>query len=505
MRRLGHLTHPLRGAAIIAALTTTLAACADEELGGSTPATAAVTYYADAKAIIDARCATCHRAGDIAPFPLTTFDEVSALAEPVRASIEAGTMPPWQPSDECNSYLDSIDLTADEKQTLLAWLDDGAPAGDPADAPPASGPPEPTLEVDLFLQLPEPYAPTQGPDDHRCQLIPWPAEDVRYVTGARVTPEQRAIVHHVILYVVGPEQVEQFQAYDEAEDGPGYTCFGGPQGASEGRLLGSADPAQLLEALQRMGLTPADLQAGNITEDQLAQLIDELGSNAGGFTSIGSWVPGAPAPPMPAGTGIRVEPGSMIVAQFHYNTSASPSVPDQSTIEIATVDAVEREAAAVPLVDLGWISNGLVGEPMTIPAGEAQVEHETTIAFDSMLVARARRTLGLPDDAPLLIHRAGHHMHQLGTRQRSELHHADGDRSCLLDIPDWDFAWQGSYTLAEPILFEPGDSLWMGCTWDNSMANQPVVGGELRAPVDVAWGDGTADEMCLGSLLVTAP
>jgi len=482
---------------------TSLTGCAGEEQAPPA-ATNGPTYYADTKAIVDAKCAGCHQEGDIAPFALTTPDQVQTFSAAMRAAISAGTMPPWQPSDDCNDYKYSIDLTAEEKDTLLAWLDAGAPAGDPAQAP---NTPQPDVadgfEPNITLPLPEAYAPTRGPDDYRCQLIPWPETETTYVTGARVTPDKREIVHHVILFVVGPDQVEQFQAFDDAEEGPGYTCYGGPTASDDGGALANVEPAELLAALNRLGLTVADLQSGNLTEEQLISLIGELDIQVGGFGSIGSWVPGVAATSLPAGTGIRVEPGSMIVAQFHYNTLNADAVADRSIIEIETTNAVDRQATILPAVDFGWVSNGLVGEPMTIPAGAAEVEHSTTLAYDSFFMASARQTLGLPDDAPLVIHRAGHHMHELGKRQRTELRHADQSTTCVLDIPDWDFAWQGAYTLESPIVIRPGDELWMGCTWDNSAANQPTVGGAARSPVDVAWGEGTADEMCLGSLYVT--
>ena len=198
-------------------LVATVIGCGESADPAGTP-----TYYGEAKAIIDTRCATCHQAGDIGPFPLTTYEEVSAVTVPViRASIANGTMPPWQPSDDCNTFRGNIDLAPDEKGVLLAWLDGGAPEGDPADEPESSTSEETApFAVDMSLRLPEPYTPTIEPDDHRCQLIPWPATETRFVTGSRVTPDQRSIVHHVIIFVVGPEQVAQYQAYDDAEEGP---------------------------------------------------------------------------------------------------------------------------------------------------------------------------------------------------------------------------------------------------------------------------------------------
>ncbi|MEN0067969.1 MAG: hypothetical protein AAGA48_37915 [Myxococcota bacterium] len=469
------------------------------------------TYYGDAKVIIDAKCASCHQEGDIGPFPLTTFEELTEFAVPVRSSIENGTMPPWQPSDDCNSYEGNFDLTAAERETLMAWLDAEMPEGDPDDAP-SIAPEAETFEAELRLQLPEPYTPQLEPDDYRCQLIPWPYDEPRYVTGLRVTPDQRAIVHHTIVFVASPEQVAQYEAYDAAEDGPGYTCYGGPRGSTEdggGGGLGNLDPQRLIAALNKLGLTLADLQAGKVTSEQMTALITELlggdrNASSAGFASIGSWVPGVPANPYPAGTGIRVEPGSMLIVQMHYNTQSASPVADQSTIEIATVPTVEREAVNLAVVDLGWVTNGMFGDPMDIPAGADNVAHDTTADFDSILVLAARQSLGLADDESLVIHSANHHMHELGSTQRTEVQHADGSTSCLLENPDWDFNWQGSYTLSEPVVFQPGDSLWMGCAWDNSAANQPIIDGEAREPSDVAWGEGTSDEMCLGSFYVTA-
>ena len=106
-----------------------LLGCGGEKTLADGERTASVTYYGAAKAVVDARCATCHQTGDIGPFPLTTYEEVKAFEGAVRASIVNGTMPPWQPSDDCNTYTDNYDLTSDERELLLTWLDEGAAAG----------------------------------------------------------------------------------------------------------------------------------------------------------------------------------------------------------------------------------------------------------------------------------------------------------------------------------------------------------------------------------------
>lgn len=465
-----------------------------------------LTYYEDTKKIIDSRCATCHQAGDFAPFSLSSYDDLVAFQGSVQASIENGTMPPWQPSDGCNDYVGNFDLTAAERETLLAWLDGGMLEGEPASAGP-SVPDAPSWDATVTLRIPEPYTPVGEPDDYRCHLIPWPEDETVHVTGFRVVPDKRDIVHHTIAFLVGPEDAAAFQAYDAAEEGPGYTCFGGPTPGTENPFE-QLDPATVAAALAELGLSPSDVRSGNLTSEELAALVSALGieSIAGGFsTLVGTWTPGAEPLPLPEGTGIKVEPGSLIVAQMHYNTQSANPVADQSTLEIAFTNTVDRPATNLLGIDLGWVSNGRIGgEAMTIPAGNSDVSHSTTISHDSLFTRMALDTLGLQRDEPLVIHWANHHMHELGISQTSVLMREDGSQTCLLDIPDWDFQWQGAYQLKEPVVLRPGDTIEVTCTWDNSAANQPVVNGEVREPVDVAWGEGTADEMCLAGFYVTA-
>ncbi len=64
----------------------------------------------------------------------------------------------------------------------------------------------------------------------------------------------------------------------------------------------------------------------------------------------------------------------------------------------------------------------------------------------------------------------------------------------LLEVADWDFHWQLNYQLAEPVRFEPGDALYLRCTFDNTAGTEAVH-----------WGEGSGDEMCVGNLFITEP
>lgn len=409
------------------------------------------TYWRDAKAVIDAKCGDCHQPDDIAPFSLTTYEEVAAVAAVLPASLMAESMPPWFASDQCQQYAHDRSLEPEELELLLTWLDEGAPEGDPADAPAAG--PDDSGEADwaptVTLQMPEPYTPTQEPDDYRCFVMPWSQPQSQYVTGYRVRPGNRSIVHHVILFSAGPEDAAEVLAMDEADPGPGYTCFGG-----------------------------SGVRAG----------------------SVGSWVPGTDITRLPEDTGVAVEPGSMMIMQLHYNTSSSTAASDQTSIELELRDEVASPGRTLPVTNFGW-PTGL--EPMHIPAGDPAVSHSFEMPISTLTMLLGSQ-LDLEPGQPLLVHSLGMHMHYLGTRGRLSVIRDDDHEDCLLQIDDWDFNWQGNYELREPIPVMASDRVRIDCTWDNSAGNQPVIDGEIPEPQDVQWGEGTRDEMCLGSIYVTA-
>jgi hypothetical protein len=105
---------------------------------------------------------------------------------------------------------------------------------------------------------------------------------------------------------------------------------------------------------------------------------------------------------------------------------------------------------------------------------------------------------------PLSIYGIAGHMHLRGFDINVELNPGTPRSRVLLHIPRWDFHWQDAYYLAQPVDAEPGDVVRVTCRFDNSAPKQPVVGSRRLAPRYVLWGEGTADEMCLGLLQVAS-
>jgi hypothetical protein len=412
------------------------------EPGDTDPASATVTYHRDVRPIVERHCVSCHSEGNIGPFQLTTYDEVHTYRDIALATIDGNTMPPWGIEDDCGDFVADPSLSTEDKTVFAQWIEQGAPEGDSADyvAPAPLDRPE-LSRTDLTLQLPEPYEPQIAPDDYRCFVLDWPQTETTFITGYQFEADNTSITHHAIVYVVGPEDAAEYDALDEAEPGPGYTCFGGPGGS---------------------------------------QAFDFIRSRW-----LGAWAPGTRVGDLPEGTGLRVEPGSRIIIQMHYNTLASNGEPDQSILHYKLDDSVEREAFMMPWADPSWLSGG-----MTIPAGSDDTVHsfktDPTSVIDFM-------TDIIPANHPIEIFSTMHHMHRRGSRGYQAIVRADGSTECLVDLPRFDYAWQTFYTYASSRILNPGDELMLECQWDNA-DNAQAVG----------WGDGTDDEMCLAVHYVTA-
>ena len=147
---------------------------------------------------------------------------------------------------------------------------------------------------------------------------------------------------------------------------------------------------------------------------------------------------------------------------------------------------------------MGWLNPQWLDGSMPIAAGDADAKH--SFSFSPLL---ALQFLGVTSANEITVYNAGLHMHQLGKSAKLELAREGGDTDCLLQIDDWDFNWQGDYTFQDPMKMGSGDQLNIDCAWDNSMLNQPMVDGTPLPPKNVNWGEGTSDEMCLGTFYWT--
>ncbi|MCZ7644489.1 MAG: hypothetical protein M5U26_04265 [Planctomycetota bacterium] len=187
-----------------------------------------LTWSRDIAPIVYKHCASCHRPGEVAPFPLLEYKDAAKRDVQIALAVESRLMPPWKPAPGYGSFHDERRLSADEIGAIRQWVDEGAREGDPKDLP---AQPKFTEgwqlgEPDLVVEMPEAFTcPAEGRDVYRNFVLPVPLKEERYVRAVEFRPGNRAVVHHAILYL---DTSGWARKRDEADPAPGYASLGGP-------------------------------------------------------------------------------------------------------------------------------------------------------------------------------------------------------------------------------------------------------------------------------------
>jgi hypothetical protein len=282
---------------------------------------AEVTYAREVSRILESRCASCHRPGDIGPMSLLTYDDAVAYSPDIERVVKDGIMPPWKPSDSHGVFKGAFALKPEEKADLLSWVAAGTPFGNEADLPEKREQPSGWLlgEPDLVVRMPQPYTPARGKDVYRCFVLPTGLDADKFVSAIDIDPGNRRIVHHVIVYLDSSGEAEKLDARDEE---PGYDCYGGP-----GFDIGGSNIQSLL---------------------------------LNGYT-LGGWAPGARADRLPEGIGMKLGKAARIVLQVHYYTGGRTG-EDQTAVGLYfNQERVEKQLYYIPVVNTR----------LNIPAGNA--------------------------------------------------------------------------------------------------------------------------------------
>ena len=166
------------------------------------------TWYRDVQPIFQEHCEGCHRPGDIGPFAIASAEDAAGWAPMIDEVVEDRRMPPWFADPEVGVFKNAPSLTDAERATILAWARGGAPAGDPAEAPPAREWPSGWRigTPDVVVPMPEPYAvPATGVVDYQYYDVPTDFGEDKWVTAAEFRMSAPAVVHHVLVFVKYPD------------------------------------------------------------------------------------------------------------------------------------------------------------------------------------------------------------------------------------------------------------------------------------------------------------
>ena len=178
-----------------------------------------VTWANDVAPIFQQKCQECHRPNSIAPMALLTYEQARTWAPVIKYRVENRVMPPWHVNPEIGiqDFANDRGLTQEERDAIVAWVEQGAPQGDPRDEPAPldfndalvwrlsdqmGGDPDLVVESEPF----DLAAVTQ--DKWFRPTTPTGLTEARWVKAIEIrpkNPESRRVVHHTLAFLMQDE------------------------------------------------------------------------------------------------------------------------------------------------------------------------------------------------------------------------------------------------------------------------------------------------------------
>ncbi len=205
-------------AIVVACMVVTLA----DHTSGADAASGTPTFTEHVAPIIFQNCASCHRPGEIGPFPLLTFEDVRKRARQIAEVTETKFMPPWHAESGHLEFLNPRVLSDKQIAILRRWNEAGAPEGDPKKLPRLPEFPEGWQlgKPDLVLKMDQPFELyAEGKDIYRNFVFPLNLPGDKWVRAVEFRPSARSIVHHALFFL---DVSGAAREADAADSEPGF-------------------------------------------------------------------------------------------------------------------------------------------------------------------------------------------------------------------------------------------------------------------------------------------
>src|SRR5258706_7828573 len=189
---------------------------------GAPAKTAEITYSKDVAPIIYNKCATCHRAGEIAAMSLLNYGETRPWAKSIKQAVVGKVMPPWFADPNVGHFSNDARLPQSEIDTIAKWVDNGAPEGNKADLPPAPKFVEGWVlgKPDVVIEMPEEFdVPAEGVIPYKYFTAKTNFTEDKWVRGIEIRAGARSVVHHIILSLREPDSAAAPRAAATSEAG----------------------------------------------------------------------------------------------------------------------------------------------------------------------------------------------------------------------------------------------------------------------------------------------
>lgn len=196
------------------------------------------------------------------------------------------------------------------------------------------------------------------------------------------------------------------------------------------------------------------------------------GTGSSSSNLIGVWAPGSTSFKLPAGMGINLQANTNIIVQIHYPAGTLNKV-DSTQFNFKLSPGPLRTVWISSPLNHFFLDNG----PLYIPANQL-------------------RTFNAHYDIPINITllAVAPHMHLIGRTIKSFAVSPQNDTTPLVNVPDWNFRWQGMYQFQQLLKIDAQSTLYSTTDYDNT-TNNPYNPNAI--PQDVFLGEATTDEMML--------
>jgi hypothetical protein len=454
---------------IFAAATLCAAVCAGAQLhaqSAATPPAVGPTFSRDVAPVFYKNCTSCHRAGEIGPMSLVTYQDARPWAKSIAAKVAAGAMPPWHADPASGEFVNDRRLSDADKETIVKWVNSGAPEGDPKDLPPL---PQFTDgwqvgRPDVVFALGEDYpVPASGTIEYKYFEVPTNFTEDKWVRAFEVRPGDRSVVHHVIVFARVPAR----PGADKPTAGNTTGTDTNTQGTNAQSPNAQRPNAQAPRRQSPFTFAPGMEEPKDeaVAAAKRAPNNDRPAPRGGPGAFVAAFAPGQAVRRYDEGTAIRIPAGATLVFQMHY-TASGKATTDRSQVGLVFAKQPPRQEVAIA---------ALQNANFTLPAGapDVRVDAEMTLNRDMTIWSM------LP------------HTHVRGKRWHLEATYPDGRTETILDVPKYDFNWQTDYVFKQPLKLPKGTRVHTTAWYDNSAANK----SNPDPTVDVHWGDQTWQEM----------
>ena len=341
---------------------------------------AQVTYSNQISRLFNQRCVECHRDGEIAPFTLTSYEDVAGWGEMIAEVVEQGRMPPWHAAPEYGHFLNNRRLSDEEQALIHEWVKNGCPQGDPTELP---EPPQFTQgwqldrEPDLIVDMAdEPFsvpadAGAEGVKYKYFTVDPEVEEDL-WFTASEVRPGVSEVVHHIIVYARpkgsrGRRNWVFLNAYV-----PGLRVTALPERTAKRIPAGFEFVFEVhytpngspQEDLSRVGFLLTD-------PENVEQEVKTMEVANGRFRIP----PGDPNHEVTAKSGASPVPLTLLSMSPHMHLRGK-----SFRYELIHTDGTHEVLLDVPRYDFNWQTRYVLAEPLVVPAGARMF---CTAAFDN--------------------------------------------------------------------------------------------------------------------------